>query len=73
MIIIETDKEGLGQEGNPFIVIIEFGMWSGCQEKASGAERSFQGTWISFRSKSQRSNIQHACCQLSLQGGFYDQ
>lgn len=25
MIIIETDKEGLGQEGNPFIVIIEFG------------------------------------------------
>ena len=25
MIIIETDKEGLGQEGNPLFVIIEFG------------------------------------------------
>ena len=70
LVLIRPMKRDWGKRVTPSLSLSNLGIRLGCQERVSGAERSFSGIWMSFRSKSKRSSIHHACCLLSFLGSL---
>jgi len=65
--MMRTKRDG-GSRVTPSLSRSEEGRRSGRQESASGPARSFPGTWIIFRSKSERSKSQQACRRFRAWG-----
>ena len=61
-------KRDGGSRVTPSLSRSEEGRRSGQQESVSGPARSLPGTWIIFRSKSERSRSQQACRRLRAWG-----